>query len=98
MKNTPPIKMVGYGLVDIFVTYFTGSYAIAGVFIAAVFAFTMLVLTRDIRISLALSLPVFGFFVLAGWIGTVVNAEWIINLILIVLGLFYGRAVLKMIS
>ena len=90
--------MVGYGLVDIFVTYFTGSLAIAGVFISSVFAFTLLVLTRDFRMSIALTLPVFGFFVLAGWLGTVLNSEWIINLILMVLGLFYGRAVLKMIS
>jgi len=86
----------GYILLDIFLKYFTGSYAVTGLFIALFFGFIILVLTRDIRISIVTSLPVLGFFVMAGWFGTLVSSEWIVNLILIVMAIFYGYAVSKL--
>lgn len=87
--------MVIPGLVDILVTYFTGSYAVLGMFIGFFFGFFLLVLTNDIRVSIITSVPVFGFFVAAGWFGSIVNSEWIVNLLLIIVAVFYGYAVSK---
>ena len=83
------------GVVDILVTYFTGTYAVLGMIIGIIFAFFLLVLTKDIRVSIITSVPVFGFFVAAGWFGSIMNAEWIVNLLLIVVAVFYGYAISK---
>lgn len=82
-------------LLDILVTYFTGSYAVLGLLITIGFGLVILVKANDIRYALILSLPVLGFFVFAGWFGSMVNADWIVNLVLIIVALFYGYAILK---
>ena len=80
------------------VNYFTGTYALLGLFIC--FIALLVILSRDIdfRFASLFVLPLLGLFVAIGWFGSVDKAEWIVNTLLVVIGVFYGMAVIKFMS
>ena len=84
-------------LLDLFTQYYTGTYGMTGIFICVMFFFSVLV-KSELKYAVVFTLPLLGFFVFIGWFGAVTNAQWIVNLALIVVALFYGAAILKMLN
>jgi type IV secretory pathway VirB2 component (pilin) len=78
------------------VSYFTGSYPILAILIVVVFILVLLARGVDFRYSAIFVIPLIGFFVAIGWFGSIGAAQWVVNLILIVVAFFYGAAIIKL--
>lgn len=77
------------------VSYFTGSYVVLSVLLIIIFMLVLLARGLDFRYTTIFSLPLVGFFVAIGWFGSIGTAQWIVNLILLVVAFAYGTAILK---
>lgn len=85
-------------VLDTLVQYFTGSYAFLGIAFIAVFFLIMVARGLDIRYASVFTLPFVGFFVAVGWFGPFGETQWIVNLLLLIVGLFYGFAIVKIMT
>lgn len=85
-------------ILDLLVENFTGTRAILSLFIMFFFFVSMTIIGMRPEIVLVLLLPLAGFFVAIGYFGEVAKSEWIVNLILIILGFFYGWAMVRLMT
>ena len=85
-------------ILDILVSYFTGTQAILALIICFMFFLIFLVKGVDFRYASLFVLPLVGFFVAIGFFGDVSKAQWIVNGVLIVISFFYGLAILRFMS
>ena len=94
--------MTDFATLNVIVTnlvqYFTGSYALLGMLFLA--GFFLIIVSRgiDFRYASAFTLPLVGVFVGLGWFGTIGFNDYIINMLLVVISLFYGFAVIKIMT
>lgn len=82
-------------IVQNLVSYFTGDYVVLSILVVVVFVMVLLARGLDLRYASLFTLPLVGFFVAIGWFGTVGAASWIVNIVLLVVAVFYGLAVIK---
>jgi len=82
-------------IINNLISYFTGSSSILAIFLAGIFFSLLIVKGMDFRYASVFTLPLLAFFVAIGWFGTVANAQWITNVGLLVVSLFYGAAILR---
>lgn len=82
-------------IVQNLVSYFTGSYMVLAIVFVSFFILVLLARGVDVRYATIFSLPFIGFFVAIGWFGSIGSAQWIVNLVLIIVSVFYAWAVIK---
>jgi len=78
------------------VQYFTGSYSILALFFVGAFMFALMTRGFDFRYASLLSMPLLGLFVLIGWFGVSGASSFVLNAALIVVGVFYSIAMVRM--
>ena len=83
---------------DLLVEFFTGSYTILAVVFISLFLIIMLAAGLDLRYATLFILPLVAAFVSVGWFFSVGDAQWIVNIVLMVASVFYAWAVLKLTS
>lgn len=91
MANFEDLNLIFENLVS----YFTGSYTVLAIIILSIFMLVLLARGLSLRYASLFLLPFAGFFVAIGWFGNLGLSQWIVNLILIVVGLFYAWAVIR---
>lgn len=78
------------------VQYFTGSYGVLALFFVGAFMFALMSRGLDFRYASILSMPLLGLFVLIGWFGVSAGSSFILNAALIIVGVFYSIAMVRM--
>lgn len=91
MADFSDLSIIGHN----FVTYLFGNYLIFALIISAFFLIVLLTLGMEFKYAFPLMLPVVALFSIAGWFG---NTTWVLNAILLVVGLIYAFAIIKMIG
>lgn len=88
MTNWNDLTIVG----DNLVSYFTGSYAVLAAFITLFFLLLLLARGLEFRYATLFVLPIVGGFSVIGWLGS----SWVVQVALLVIGLMYGFAVVRL--
>ena len=83
---------------DNLVQFFTGTYDILAIVIILLFVVIMLAAGLDFRYASLFVLPLVAAFVSVGWFLNVGDAQWIVNVGLIIVSAFYAWAILKITS
>lgn len=92
MTNFTDFSIVFENLVE----YFTGNYAILATVFILLFLVIMLTIGLDFRYASLFILPLVAAFVTVGWFVEVGDAQWIVNITLIIVSVFYAFAVLRL--
>lgn len=88
MTNWNDLSLVG----DNLVSYFTGSYAVLATFIIVLFLLLLLARGLEFRYATLFVLPLLGGFSIIGWLGS----SWPVQVALLLVGLVYGFAVVRL--
>ena len=80
---------------EMLVQYYFGSDIAFTLFILLVFFIWMIAAGMDLRYAIAFTLPLAGGLSIAGWLG---DANWVMNLILVVAAAVYGYVLLKILT
>lgn len=83
---------------DNLVKYFTGSYELLAIFLISLVLMVFLARGIDARYAVTYTLPLIGAFVSIGWFGPLVAAQWIVNATLLIVAIFYGSAMVKILT
>ncbi len=80
-------------ILGILVQFYTGSFAILGAIIVSIFFFIMLSKGVGFTFSLALTAPLVAGLATSSWFG---NADWVLNTVMLVLGMVYGFILIRL--
>jgi len=85
-------------ILDNLTQYFTGDRLVLALFIMFLFFIAFIAAKLSPEISLILLLPLAGFFLAIGYFGVIDKAQWIVNIILIGVGVIYAWAMIKLMT
>ena len=87
-----------FGIIfDNLVEYFAGTYPVLATIFILLFLVIMLTVGLDVRYATLFILPMVAAFVAVGWFGSAAgDSQWIINVALMIVSVFYAFAVLRL--
>lgn len=80
-------------IINIFTTYYTGSYLLTGVCFLAFFFITMIMYGIEFKYAILFCFPLLVTFMGIGWL---VQILWLQPVVLVIIGLFYAFVIIRM--